>query len=178
MTEFIITSLSARLHLSTLNTDLVSTFDRHNTQWEGPLGRDRGGSEHWGIQAEREHFGNSRNLHNNEGEDGGCSDPGEPNQVPQEKEEEVSHTVILEKEQEKEGWEGKNRSLRAFTVLLGKHLNCLVNCQLDEGNWNKRDDYYLVRVSQDGVVFHILHIPSHSQLLFHASAFPRCASRG
>lgn len=134
-TEFIITVLSVQLHLSTaLTTDLVSTVDRHNTQWEGPLGRDRGGSEHWGIQAERKHFGNSRNLHNNEGEGGGCSDPGEPAQVPQEKEEEVSHTVILEKEQEKERWEGQNRSLRGFTVLLGRHLKCLVNFQLDEGN--------------------------------------------
>lgn len=101
--------LSASLFLpSSLVTDSVSSVDRRNTQWERPLGRDGGGSEHRGIQAEHEHFGNGGNLHNNEGEDGGGSDPGEPNQVPQEKEKEVSHAIVLEKEQEKEGGERKN----------------------------------------------------------------------
>lgn len=69
-------------HLS----DSVLSVDRHNTKWKGPLVRDGGGSEHRGIQAECEHFRNGGNLHNNKGENGGASDPGEPEQVPQEKE--------------------------------------------------------------------------------------------
>lgn len=94
---------------------LASSRDRHNTQWERPLGRDGGGSEHRGIQAEREHFRNGGNLHNNEGKDGGASDPGEPNQVSQEKEKEVPHTFILEEEQEKEGGERETRSMSEWT---------------------------------------------------------------
>lgn len=99
-----------------LLADSVLYVDRHNTQREGPLGRDGGGSEHRGIQAKREHFGNGGNLHNNKGEDGGASDPREPDQVPQEKEKQVPHTFFLEKEQEKEGGERKYRSLSMFTL--------------------------------------------------------------
>lgn len=110
---------------ASLITYLVSSVDRDNTQWERPLGRNRGGSERRSIQAQRERRGNGGNLYNNQREDWGGSDPREPNQVPQEKEKEVSHTFILEKEQEKEGGEGKNRSRREFTV---KKLSvCLEN---------------------------------------------------
>lgn len=98
----------------------AASVDRRNSQREGSPGRTGGGSEHGGIKAESEQRGNGGDLHHNQG-DGGAADPREPDQ---EKEKEVPHTILPEKEQEKEGREGKDGSLRPFTIsTVGFHLS-------------------------------------------------------
>lgn len=96
--------------------------DRLDPQREGPLLGAGWGSERGGLQAEREHRRDGGDLHHHQGEDGGGSHPGEPEQVPQEEEEEVPHAVVPEKEQEKEGRERKNGSLKAFLSFFFNRL--------------------------------------------------------
>lgn len=101
----------------------MRSVDRWNSQREGSPGGTGGGSEPRGIKAEPQQRGDSGDLHHNQG-DGGAADPREPDQ---EKEKEVPHTILPEKEQEKEGGEGKGGSLRPLGVnTVGIHSFYLV----------------------------------------------------